>query len=161
MWDVAVPGCGTATVVCLPIAAPMVGRSLVRLSVWRVRRFLMDCLITWGAAATDGGCRLVAAATVWRVAGRFALVGRAVVRLCSLALVVRVLFAACVLAWLAAFDDVRSRVARVSIGIVACAERWWLTVCWAVGRLTACCCLFMFVLSFCGVFYFVCSCSFC
>ena len=47
----------------------------------------MDCLITWGAAATDGGCRLVAAATVWRVAGRFPLVGRAVVRLCSLALV--------------------------------------------------------------------------
>lgn len=84
----------------------------------------MDCLITWGAAATDGGCRLVAAATVWRVAGRFPLVGRAVVRLCSLALVVRVLFAACVLAWLAAFDDVRSRVACASIGIVARAARW-------------------------------------
>lgn len=84
----------------------------------------MDCLITWGAAATDGGCRLVAAATVWRVAGRFPLVGRAVVRLCSLALVVRVLFAACVLAWIAAFDDVRSRVACVSIGIVARAAHW-------------------------------------
>lgn len=84
----------------------------------------MDCLITWGAAATDGGCRLVAAATVWRVAGRFPLVGRAVVRLCSLALVARVLFAACVLAWLAAFDDVRSRVACAPIGIVARAARW-------------------------------------
>lgn len=47
----------------------------------------MDCLITWGAAATDGGCRLVAAATVWRVAGRFTLVGRSAVRLCSLALI--------------------------------------------------------------------------
>ena len=74
----------------------------------------MDCLITWGAAATDGGCRLVAAATVWRVAGRFPLVGRAVVRLCSLALVARVLFAACALAWLAAYADVRSRVAYMA-----------------------------------------------
>ena len=121
----------------------------------------MDCLITWGAAATDGGCRLVAAATVWRVAGRFPLVGRAVVRLCSLALVVRVLFAACVLAWLAAFDDVRSRVACVSIGVVGHMARLWLTVCGAVGRLTACCCLFMFVLFFYEVFVNVCSYSFC
>ena len=95
----------------------------------------MDCLITWGAAATDGGCRLVAAATVWRVAGRFPLVGRSVVRLCSLALVVRVLFAACVLAWLAAYG-------------------WRSVVC-------APCLLFMSVLPFCGVFYFVCPCSFC
>ncbi len=50
-------------------AAPTVTGSLVRLSVWQVRRFLMDRLITWGAAATDGGCRLVAAATVWRCGG--------------------------------------------------------------------------------------------
>lgn len=121
----------------------------------------MDCLITWGAAATDGGCRLVAAATVWRVAGRFPLVGRAVVRLCSLALVVRVLFAACVLAWIAAFDDVRSRVACVSIGIVARVARWRnlpLTVgVLSSARLLSVCVCSVFLWSVC----LVCSCSFC
>ena len=95
----------------------MGGRSRALLSVWRGRRFLTACLITRGAAATDGGCRLVVAATVWRVAGRFPLVGRSAVCLCSLALIARVLFAACVLAWLAAFDDVYSRVAFASISI--------------------------------------------
>lgn len=84
----------------------------------------MDCLITWGAAATDGGCRLVAAATVWRVAGRFPLVWRAVVRLCLLALSLWVSFAACAMEWFAAFDDVRSRVACVSIGVVGRMARW-------------------------------------
>ena len=43
--------------VCLSLwrirAARMGGRSHVRLSVWRVRRFLTACLITRGAAATD------------------------------------------------------------------------------------------------------------
>lgn len=92
--------------------------------MWRVRRFLTACLITRGAAATDGGCRLVVAATVWRVAGRFPLVGRSAVCLCSLALVARVLFAACAMERFAAFDDVYSRVACVSIGIVARAARW-------------------------------------
>ena len=104
---------------------------------------------------------LVVAATVWRVAGRFPLVGRAVVRLCSLALVARVLFAACAMERFAAFDDVRSRVACVSIGIVARAARWRnlpLTVgVLSSARLLSVCVCSVFLWSVC----LVCSCSFC
>ena len=100
-----------------------------------------------------------------RAAGRFSLVRghpplSCVCLPCCAAFVYCARWVACgARGWRAGVGDVCACVVRASISVVGVrrvsAAFIWLTV----GRPRACC-LFVFVLSFCGEFYNVCSCSF-
>ena len=99
-----------------------------------------------------------------RAAGRFSLVRghpplSCVCLPCCVAFVCCVRWVACGARgrWRVGIGDACARVVRISIGITwrVGAAFTWLTV----GRLRVCC-LFVFVLSFCGVFFLVCSCLF-